>query len=300
MRLKHLPSKKLSIFFLSLAVVAVLVIVLAPSGKNSARVLRNKNEVAISDDELRVLIEKDSDEDGLYDWEESLWGTDPYVKDSNGDGVTDFYEISGERAATLGYTDTSVEELSATEKFSREFFATIAALNEAGELNEESLARLADNFALNIDASPMGDIYGGDQIRTAEDAEETFSEYYENMRGVISASVGTLGDEIIAFATLLETSDPIYKDILRTQEKVYLAFSEDLMNVTVPVSLAENHIAFANNMGKVGGSLIAMAGTVEDPLTGLIGFQQYRRYSDESVVHLDKIGKEMKKWGVID
>ena len=36
---------------------------------------------------------RDSDRDGLPDWEERLIGTDPYSKDSDGDGIDDGEEV---------------------------------------------------------------------------------------------------------------------------------------------------------------------------------------------------------------
>ena len=37
---------------------------------------------------------KDSDNDGVYDWEEALFGTDPHNPDTDGDGISDSEEIA--------------------------------------------------------------------------------------------------------------------------------------------------------------------------------------------------------------
>ena len=40
-----------------------------------------------------ALIDKDSDSDGLKDWEETLWKTDPKNPDSDGDSYLDGLEV---------------------------------------------------------------------------------------------------------------------------------------------------------------------------------------------------------------
>src|SRR3990167_6963602 len=40
-----------------------------------------------------ALLAKDGDSDGLKDWEEQLWKTDPYNPDTDGDGTGDGQEI---------------------------------------------------------------------------------------------------------------------------------------------------------------------------------------------------------------
>ena len=45
------------------------------------------------------LISKDSDQDGISDWEENLWGTDPNNKVSNSSGVSDKEYIDNKKKA---------------------------------------------------------------------------------------------------------------------------------------------------------------------------------------------------------
>ncbi|KKR84482.1 MAG: LamG domain protein jellyroll fold domain protein [Candidatus Nomurabacteria bacterium GW2011_GWA2_40_97] len=66
--------------------------------KNKSSLLNSvKNEsttgLSYGDAILEDLVNKDTDLDGVYDWEESLWGTDPTKKDTDDDGVLDNLEI---------------------------------------------------------------------------------------------------------------------------------------------------------------------------------------------------------------
>jgi len=53
----------------------------------------NDNENINTNTNENIVIEKDSDNDGLSDKEERLLGTDPYNFDTDGDGLTDYAEV---------------------------------------------------------------------------------------------------------------------------------------------------------------------------------------------------------------
>jgi len=97
--MQYLPSKK---------IVTLMIVIILVGGfwlflnKNSN--LKNKNLAGINVLKNLLLGEAhfeytDSDNDGLLDWEEKLFGTDPQNPDSNGDGTLD-----GEEFASLNYT----------------------------------------------------------------------------------------------------------------------------------------------------------------------------------------------------
>ena len=89
-------------------------------------------------------LAKDSDNDGLKDWEEELWKTDKNKADTDGDGTLDGQEIklgrnplvkgpndklSKETVADKVNTQTE-KDLTDTEKFSRELFLKIIAAKQ--------------------------------------------------------------------------------------------------------------------------------------------------------------------------
>src|SRR3990167_7988543 len=56
-----------------------------------------ENKIAAADNDAWKILSSDSDNDGLKDWEELLWKTDPRNPDTDGDGTTDNEEILAKR-----------------------------------------------------------------------------------------------------------------------------------------------------------------------------------------------------------
>ena len=104
---KFLPSKG----FLAVGAALVFSIVLVfgiyklTNGNSTTNqplipILSTTNDAAVAAIQ-KSLAEKDSDKDGLKNWEEALWGTDPNNSDTDGDGTPDGEEVGLGRNPTI-------------------------------------------------------------------------------------------------------------------------------------------------------------------------------------------------------
>ena len=105
--LAYLPNKK--ILFL------IVFILLIFAGWFYFSDYKNKQTQYIAEQEKSPLVvaldttsklDADSDSDGLKDWEELLWKTDPSKTDTDGDGTNDNEEISLNRNPLKAYRTT--------------------------------------------------------------------------------------------------------------------------------------------------------------------------------------------------
>ena len=65
---------------------------------NRQKQLPVENQIAaVNNNNAGETLSKDSDNDGLKDWEEALWKTDAHNPDTDGDGTTDNHEILAKR-----------------------------------------------------------------------------------------------------------------------------------------------------------------------------------------------------------
>ena len=102
-----LPSKKLVLSFTILAVLLLGSFAVSELFNKDAYFGENNIKVA----ELRgSFSEKDTDGDGLMDWEESLWNTDINKSDTDGDGTNDNDEIIQKRNPAIAGPDDLLPE----------------------------------------------------------------------------------------------------------------------------------------------------------------------------------------------
>ncbi|MFT5179911.1 MAG: hypothetical protein ACI8V7_000457, partial [Candidatus Paceibacteria bacterium] len=98
------PSNKVPIFFVIVVVVVVSVISFSSLSDKYGDSKNNTGKpdvvsLSIARENVRDL--NDTDEDGLYDWEEDLWGSDINKPDTDNDGTNDGDEISERRDPTI-------------------------------------------------------------------------------------------------------------------------------------------------------------------------------------------------------
>ncbi len=157
---KYLPSKNFLIA-LSIAIVIIIIAVIVSSIDFNSKKQDNSNLESVF---LSTLTKNntDSDEDGLTDWLETLYGTNPNKKDTDDDGTTDGQEIKEQRdpakanTAKEGETpndkidpiiieqDKSMsdeyEKLNPTEKLARNIMSDIMASQPvSGTMDEETM-----------------------------------------------------------------------------------------------------------------------------------------------------------------
>src|SRR3989338_949734 len=152
------PPKKFALIVVAVfgAVLAIFLLSYSIKNRQTAQIPQQQ---AVKDtatkETLNSLVVKDSDEDGIPDWEEPLWGTDPTKKDSDDNGIEDKVEIDAKKATlTENGADSSTEELNETQKFARDFLTVFMALKQSGNLSQDIL----DNFSTSLSEQALQDM----------------------------------------------------------------------------------------------------------------------------------------------
>ncbi len=272
-----------------LAVFAVL-FVISLFLLNSTSVFKNEkfagagsSGLSYDNEILGDVIERDSDEDGIQDWEESLWGTDPTKKDTNDDGVRDDVEIQKMKLAGApgeAGAEPSEESLTETDKFSREFFSTVATLTQAGEMDQATVDQLSASLAEHIQNSPPKKIYTILEIKIQKDdsaqavknydaALEAIYKKYPFQKGVVSVLEEFWIDENNVNAEALAGLDPL---IEQTSKII-----GELTKTNVPQSLAPLHLEFVNGFERLMENMEDMKLYDSDPILALAAISQYEK-----------------------
>ena len=106
--MKNIPTLKLIVVFL----LGALLIGGRFLFSNNDNVYQVSENAALALNSANTSANKDSDHDGLKDWEEELWGTDPNNPDTDGDGTPDGEEVKlGRNPAIAGPNDVYTHEI---------------------------------------------------------------------------------------------------------------------------------------------------------------------------------------------
>lgn len=259
------------------------------SQKTSQKPLIKNGVEAISIDQSNIdlVAEQDTDKDGLKDWEEVLWRTDPQKADTDSDGTLDGKEVELERNPTVkGPNDkisehpfaqnqdgTKAEPLTATDKFARDLFTQYISTKQA---NGGIPLTSAEQKEIALDMLDKSDVilekkeYTKTDVVVAKDSSpETIRGYGNELGRIIKTYSISARDEGIILRDSIDQEDP---DLLKELDPIITAYQNLLNNflkVKVPPSAVFIHLALMNSFSDIISTVNGMRSIYEDPLVTL-------------------------------
>lgn len=207
----------------------------------------------------------DSDKDGLTDWEESIYGTNPQKSDSDGDGYLDGEEVASSRdPLKKGPSDliaknkiNDTEEMTATQKFAElavaNYLTAFQTKNPAELKPEELDAILKDSFSNDPKMSgKFNEILKSElyyfippdlnkEIKlTKNDTEKEQKLYRENIIKLLKEMYDT-GPKNDFFQTINQSIATKNYSGIEEFAVFYQKMYESAKNIAVPKSLEINH-----------------------------------------------------------
>jgi len=242
---------------------------------------------------LGNLVNKDTDGDGVSDWEEGLWGTDSRKKDTNDDGTPDNVEIENLKLAQNGQSESlnlslegNEENLTETDKFSREFFATVATLNQNGAMDQATADKLSASLAEQIQNSAPRKIFTLSDIKvSANDNTQALENYSNSLISIqkkypINYTVMDVLQKFIIDENNVDSSILVELDPIIGQTNKIIA---DMAKMSVPQSLASLHLDFMNGLQRLVENLEGIKLYETDVIVSLSAISQY----DQNTIRLD-------------
>jgi hypothetical protein len=316
-----LPTKKI-IPLLIACLVAIVSISFAALYPTQARQQVAGNTVAaVSSEQVSVqntLIERDSDNDGLKDWEESLWDTDTQNADTDGDGTKDGAEVKANRnPAKIGLdslkSDINIETkatstpLTVTDKLSRDLFTKYMSLKQSGqeitpEIEQQLVATVLtqETFKTNPEIK-----YTVESFRIVKDSPESIRAYGNAIGAIIKNyaitqrdSKGRFLHEVLILEQAIDTDNPAELDRITTIITSYQNMLDALLKLNVPQSATNIQLNLANGFNwsieadkdlqlMYKDSVVALAALSvyqKGSITTAQGFKDLKKYLQESGV----------------
>lgn len=286
---KYLPSKN----FTEIVLIIIILISLFFAGRGVISLLKNGKSSKNSKEPIKMtvgsLISKDSNDNGIADWEEYLWGLDPSKKGKENKEFILNKKKELQENGVISISDDS-KSITENEMLSQEFFATIVSLQQTGELNEETIKSVSESLGQNIVPTPIDDIYKSNILKIQNDSTLANTTYYNALGKLVTKyAEANIGSELTFIVQGLSNQDPQALYAAKTVADAYISFGEDLINTPVPASLASLHLSAANNYEKTGQSTKGLAQTLSDPIVGMKAIINYKKYSDLLASDLERI-----------
>jgi hypothetical protein len=244
---------------------------------------------------LEELIKKDSNGNGIPDWEERFWGLDPMIASTNGQLHT---EIIAQRKTILS-SQTNAEDLNETERLARELFisATIIGGSTNGDLptiraiSEEAADQFTQGKGL-VDEITIVDI-----ARTKTN-KQTITAYIAELIETLESKKPTNELEVIALVS--EKGDLNEIEKLAPISTSYKVLAQKLTTLSVPTALAEEHLILTNSINNMGRGLETFKSTFKgNAAMGIIGFYQYSAEEDRFDTSLETIIEKSNSYFII-
>jgi len=294
----YLPSKKFIYSIIAIVILGVLFFIISSliSKKNHFSATK-ENALQTTGLTINDMVKKDSDLDGVADWEEALWGTD-INNQATFDGLADATYIKQKKdllKLSSGYDEESSQNLTETDKFAQEFFTSLAAMKQSGQVDAKTINNVSTVLGQKIVDPTIIDKYSTQDARiNAEDGIDKQKAYYITIKKIFEtyAKKG-LGDEV-EITSILASSSEIGSqtqniDKLTQIAKAYQDFANEVIKTSVPESLVSYHIKIANSANNTGISVNNMTKVMNDPIVGLSGISQYQKYSDELISNVEDL-----------
>ncbi len=248
--------------------------------------------------------QKDSDNDGLKDWEEALWKTDPQNPDSDGDGTPDGEEVAeGRNPAVPGPNDKiaknpakqavsekrgdignignikDIGEMGKTGVFAQKFIPLFVSLKKSGQLNEQTKEKIDELFLKKLKERNLPDKYSLSDLNIYKKAsKEDFKIYGNSVARVMEKYGGSGGEnEITIIKRALKNKSQSDLNNLEPIATIYRESARELLLIRVPVKIVIYHLEMINSFSNLSEILKEISLILKDPIVGIGGMMQYSK-----------------------
>lgn len=243
---------------------------------------------------INLPSEKDSDADGLKDWEESLWKTDKNNPDTDGDGTLDGDEVKLSRnPAKAGPNDEfknelaatppppeNYEKISMTDSLSRSLLLGYLSAKQSGgeSLGDAEKNNLVDSLLSGLSETAEREVYGISDLKISRDEGEEPIRRYGNRLGAIMEKYSypnPPGMEIYIFKKSIEAGNEGGLKEIEKSVAVYEGLIKDCLALEVPADLADAHLGLVNVFSRNKEMSVDLMNFSGDPLASVMALKNY-------------------------
>lgn len=236
---------------------------------------------------------KDTDGDGMRDWEEELRGRDPLTPDADATS-TDRAESKDTEPAPYTPPDT------ATGQFAQSFFDQYFRASAGRTLSEEEAGQLLNSSVASlvreVNTQPLTRVHLSVGSENSLDAVRT---YGNNVGRIFVERLDLSVSPPVVLGAALEAQRPESLAQLGAVADMYAGITEALQNTSVPPRAVQEHLALVNVTHALAHDVRGMQLAFDDPLNALVNTQEYQSDLESLSAALEQIRRILESEGIV-
>lgn len=237
--------------------------------------IRVSEDITVSD-----IISKDTNLNGIPDWEESLWGLNPTV---DGQKNKEYIENKRKTMSPTGDSEAAgAEPENETSTLAREFFSSFMALKQEGTLNTNAVDNISSSIAMKVGDTDLPDTYLSNQIKVVDSNKKNLLKYQSDLEKLFNKyKTANLGNELAIMGDAMQNDEPGDTAELATIANTYRTLAKEMSKIPTPKNVAKDHLGLVNSYEKTGTAVEKMSDVLENPIVATTGTIMYARYIKE-------------------
>jgi hypothetical protein len=229
---------------------------------------------------LGELQRKDSNSNGIPDWEERLFGLDPLTNgESNKSTILKKkadIQAQNPDAVKMNQENANTD----TARFAQSFISMVMSLEGSNALTPDALNNISAKAGEGLSDYELPDFLSSWDVKTVDNSVISRDKYINAVLKEFASISNTNGSyelSIISEALDTQTDAGI---LLSPLVITYKSSANSLRNVFVPKELINQHLAIVNSLDHIATSLENMKYVSTDPARATKGITQYQVYSE--------------------
>jgi hypothetical protein len=247
----------------------------------------------------------DTDGDGLKDWEEALWSTDPENTDTDGDKTSDGEEVLANRDPNKKAPNDGLAEVKIAQK------SVVPNIYESFTKNSLTDSVSQDLFSYYLQTKQNNGVLSGEELNNIAEqiSSETTGQSLFTDKYTIEA-VGVFSDsDINAILKYSNDFGRVYIDFsnsiqnspndLKVMATYFANFSKQISLMKAPNSLRGTHLEIMNNFYNSSIALLILADFEKDPVKASLATKVFRGLDDRRPQLFTTVASYILRSGII-
>lgn len=265
---ENLPSKKfLTIGGIAIFLLAVVLIVQTEWFKNIFKPKEGPNNPIM----IGEAITKDSNGNGIPDWEEALWGLDPKVLYT---GEMSNKEIIENKKKGLNlnkdYKNTESRKLAV------DLISTAMSLGQEN-VSLQDIGLVGEEMANNTDIENIPNKYNKQNVKIVKTTSASIKKYKESQESILNKYPEDQSSLIIV--SVIESGDITQLKALEEYSIQYKQILSELEKLEAPLGIAQEHIDILNSIYGLSEAFKYLSDIENDAVRAINGIGIYKKYT---------------------